>query len=673
MKSFVTRGLCTVFIIFLIFSSGVYAQYDNKNTAELKTEAARNFNAGNYSDALNQYRSLLKRYPRDALFSYYCGISLLNMDKDLAGAIGYLEYASSKATVPYQVSYYLGEAYTRNYQFSQAKKAYTQFYEVASKTEAKELMPARLAEMSENALVLTKSYNTVEILSSSLFTFTDSAYIRQVKTPGGILSPKPSELLPSSEGLKDFTNMMFIPRNNEKGEILFYSGQSKIKKRGNEIFMTRVGNGKKFGESVPVDGVNTDYDEILPYYDPIGKDLYFASKGHNSMGGFDIFKSHYDIERNTWTPPANLGFPINSPSNEFLLIPGTDLGNIMLITDRQGLDSMITAYLLRIHEPRKQMAVADPAELKKIGKFGGIEAITDMVDMSSDDLLSNETIHPEKKPAVLPVDRPKQGSVSTKMPAEYNKYLQQALDMQFRADSLARIAREGRIQVKSIPEPDKRWEIQKNIISWEKQSAAYQAKADEYYLKVKQMENGTPETKKIPEAIVKDTVVNDITVYNYKPSGADPSEPETKTEPVVFPAPATNKPVEGEPGEVIAPVKETVKPILRFVVLDKSPYSGNNPFPEDVSLPKGPYYKIQLAVLGKEPEWDAFGGLSPVTYENVEGKSLKKYYAGKFEYYESAKVALEEVRRKGFPEAFIVGWFDGQKLAVNKVMELEKR
>jgi hypothetical protein len=35
--------------------------------------------------------------------------------------------------------------------------------------------------------------------------------------------------------------------------------------------------------------VNTIYDEDAPFLTADGKTLYFSSKGHNSMGGFDIF------------------------------------------------------------------------------------------------------------------------------------------------------------------------------------------------------------------------------------------------------------------------------------------------------------------------------------------------------------------------------------------------
>jgi len=63
--------------------------------------------------------------------------------------------------------------------------------------------------------------------------------------------------------------------------------------------------------------INTQYDEEFPYLAPDGKTFYFASTGHNSMGGFDIFKSVWNKEDMTFTKPVNLGYPINTPENNF--------------------------------------------------------------------------------------------------------------------------------------------------------------------------------------------------------------------------------------------------------------------------------------------------------------------------------------------------------------------
>jgi hypothetical protein len=663
------------FILFSLFllSSVIYAQFENKNASSLKADAQKSFESGNYSVALGQYRNLLILYPKDGVFSYYCGVSLLNLNKDIPKAIEYLEFSSYNAAVPYKVFYYLGDSYTRNYKFPEAKNAYDHFAKVATKSEDKELAPERLSEMSANAVELTKSYNQVDVQASSLFTFADTAYTGRLRELGGTLSFKPASFSPTPEGLNDLSNFMFIPRNSSKGDFVFYAGYGKSRKHGKDIFMVKTLNGHKYTEPVAVDAINTDYDELLPYYDPIGKDLIFASRGHNSMGGFDLFKSHYDSERNIWTPPVNLGFPVNSPSDEYLMIPGTDMGNIMLITNRQGHDTMMTAYMIRIHEPRVKVNIPDQVELKKIGTFGGIEAIPDMVDMITGNILSDTITASLPGSYAAGSAMPIPAAENMEISADYSKLLRLALDQQYIADSLAKLAREARLDVRVKTDPNERWNMQKNIISWERGSSDSQAKADEYYLKIKQMENKKNETKRIPDAIMIDTVINDITVYRYKQADTIQGDSETKQKDIVNAEVSIKTPSTGDAGNISGGQKPFLKDMNQFEVLNKSPYSANNPFPEDVDIPKGVYYKIQLVVKSKEPGWDVFGGLSPITAEPVLNKPMKKYYAGKFTVYENSIKALEEVHRNGFPEAFIASWFDGQKMTLSKVVEMEKK
>jgi hypothetical protein len=64
--------------------------------------------------------------------------------------------------------------------------------------------------------------------------------------------------------------------------------------------------------------INTDDDEGFPRLTDDGKTLYFASKGHKTMGGFDIFRSYWDESKKEWTKPENVGYPINNPDNNMV-------------------------------------------------------------------------------------------------------------------------------------------------------------------------------------------------------------------------------------------------------------------------------------------------------------------------------------------------------------------
>lgn len=72
----------------------------------------------------------------------------------------------------------------------------------------------------------------------------------------------------------------------------------------------------KWGEAVNLGSeINSAYDDAGIFAHPDGKTFYFSSKGHDGMGGYDIFKITY--ENGMWSQPVNLGFPINTTGDDF--------------------------------------------------------------------------------------------------------------------------------------------------------------------------------------------------------------------------------------------------------------------------------------------------------------------------------------------------------------------
>lgn len=67
--------------------------------------------------------------------------------------------------------------------------------------------------------------------------------------------------------------------------------------------------------------INTAEDEIMPFLHPNGKTLFFGSKGHPGMGGYDLFMADRAVEPTSpdwaqWKQPRNLGYPLNTDKDE---------------------------------------------------------------------------------------------------------------------------------------------------------------------------------------------------------------------------------------------------------------------------------------------------------------------------------------------------------------------
>lgn len=63
------------------------------------------------------------------------------------------------------------------------------------------------------------------------------------------------------------------------------------------------------------DNINSSYDEDGIFVHPDGKTFYFSSKGHNSVGGYDIFYTRMD-EKGNFSDPINIGLPVNTPDDD---------------------------------------------------------------------------------------------------------------------------------------------------------------------------------------------------------------------------------------------------------------------------------------------------------------------------------------------------------------------
>ncbi|MCZ4694220.1 hypothetical protein DWB61_05060 [Ancylomarina euxinus] len=93
--------------------------------------------------------------------------------------------------------------------------------------------------------------------------------------------------------------------------------------------------------------INTIYDDEAPFIHHDGINLYFSSKGHKTMGGFDVFKSTFENGR--WTKPVNVGFPINSTKEDIYYTPTPDGKRAYMASYRKG--SYGRADIFRIQTP----------------------------------------------------------------------------------------------------------------------------------------------------------------------------------------------------------------------------------------------------------------------------------------------------------------------------------
>lgn len=101
--------------------------------------------------------------------------------------------------------------------------------------------------------------------------------------------------------------------------------------------------------------INTEFDEDGPFIDFDGVTLIFSSKGHKGMGGHDLFKSTYDPNKNEWSPPQNLGYPLNTPDDDIYFVSSSDGKRAYYSSVREDGMGYTDIYLVTIPEGIKNI------------------------------------------------------------------------------------------------------------------------------------------------------------------------------------------------------------------------------------------------------------------------------------------------------------------------------
>ncbi|MDQ3193342.1 MAG: hypothetical protein M3Q58_17295 [Bacteroidota bacterium] len=219
----------------------------------------------------------------------------------------------------YDVFLYLGRAYHLSYIFNDGITALNEYKKRAKAEEIKKNNVAGLLENCKNGQIFMSEQISMEVENR---TNIEKGNLLSAYNPGLVndwlmykitffVSPldkkKKEKLLMCKAGAKEMIQVSY-GINEQAGKDLYY----------NSLLDGNYGQSKSLGIEI-----NTPFDEDYPYVTKDGKTLYFSSKGHNSMGGFDIFKSTRDSSSGPWSKPVNMGYPINSPYDDILFIVDT--------------------------------------------------------------------------------------------------------------------------------------------------------------------------------------------------------------------------------------------------------------------------------------------------------------------------------------------------------------
>lgn len=181
------------------------------------------------------------------------------------------------------------------------------------------------------------------------------------------------------------------PSVSADGRMLFFSSSRPGGFGGKDLWYSFVNQSGKWSTPVNLgEKINTDQDEMSPFFHFDGKSLYFSSDGWPGMGGFDIYLTRLNTD-SSWTEPVNLGYPINTFSDETGLVieSGGEKTYFSSIRDNQyGKD----IFSFRLHEsvrPEPVSYIKGSVMDKATGKL--LTAKYELINLSTGTIVINNT------------------------------------------------------------------------------------------------------------------------------------------------------------------------------------------------------------------------------------------------------------------------------------------
>ncbi len=173
------------------------------------------------------------------------------------------------------------------------------------------------------------------------------------------------------------------PCLTKDGRTMYFASDMPGGCGGVDIYCIEKDASGNWGTAKNLKTINTEGNEMFPFYEENNQVLFFASDGHLGLGGLDLFFTEKKGEN--FGKIINMGFPANSNYDDFALIVDEDLKNGYLSSNREGGKGDDDIYAFEILKPFKSGKTITGVAKDKLGnKLEG--AIVKLYDESGNEV-----------------------------------------------------------------------------------------------------------------------------------------------------------------------------------------------------------------------------------------------------------------------------------------------
>ena len=326
--------------------------------AQTLSQAQRWFTQGEFEKAKPVFKKLVKQSPSNASYNFWYGACCYETGEMMEG-LPYLEKSAARKVI--NAYLYVSKAYYDMYRYDDAIENLEQhIYWLKQKkrdtTEAEELMGkyrkgARLIRGVENITVIDS------------FVVDKRSFLDAYK-----LGEQSGNLQMTDNGNED-VSIEFV---NEMGDKKLLSANDE---NGNKKLYASVKLIDSWSKPQRLKGINDDMTDLnFPFLDSDGTTLYFAAKGEESLGGYDIFITRADSEENSYFRPDNMGYPFNSAFNDYMYVID-DYNNLgWFASDRYQPEGKVCVYVFIPNESKTtyEYDTVEPGKMISLARLDNI-------------------------------------------------------------------------------------------------------------------------------------------------------------------------------------------------------------------------------------------------------------------------------------------------------------
>lgn len=325
--------------------------------AQTIAEAKEFYLTGQYKKALPIFAAEYEKKPTDPSLNLWLGACLFETGGDTKRAENLFLEASKRRVRDSFL--YLGRLYTKSYRFTDAGDAFDKYEALLKKKgdeDARTVLDMRRKELSRLHRMVT-STEDIQIIDSVVIDKSIFLDAYQLSHSSGSLKYF-NEVFDANKNIRStvYTNeketKMYYAQPDESGLYTLHSMEKLMDKFSNE-------------KSLSSDNFGLEGSLNYPYMMADGVTIYFAAEDKETIGGYDLFVSRYNMNSDTYLTPERLNMPFNSQSNDYLLVIDEEKGVGWFASDRSQEEGLVCVYTFIPNSTTKAVESEDEKVLAK--------------------------------------------------------------------------------------------------------------------------------------------------------------------------------------------------------------------------------------------------------------------------------------------------------------------